>query len=140
MTARIVTTKETEIFDVKNDPKIEEKEPCEKVKTANEGVPAEPKIAPYLLTKNAPQIGELSTLKYENNSASFHSVSLPTSQISTRLSQVSGSDSKSVSTEKANNLITEKVPQPPTQFSLEKDNVGFKRRLARLWGKKGKNK
>ena len=140
VTAKIVTTKETEIFDVKNDPKTEEKEPCEKVKSANEGVPAEPKIGPYLLTKNASQIGEISTLKYENNSASFPSVSLPTSQVSTHLSQVSGSDLKSVSTEKVNNLITEKVLQPPTQSSSEKDDVGFKRRLARLWGKKGRNK
>ena len=138
VTAKIVTTKETEIFDVKNDPKIEEKRPLEEVKTAKEEESAEPKIGPYLLTENASQIGEQSTLKCEKNYAGFPSVSLPVSQFSTRLPKSDVSDLKTTHTE-TKSPTTDRIPQPPTQSS-EKNDVGLKERFTRLWGKKGKNK
>ena len=146
VTAKIVTTKETEIFDVKNDPKNEENQPKkelqsknEEAKIAKEGFPAEPKIGPYLLTKNVPQIGELSTEKCKMNSARFPSVSLPASKVSTRLPQTSSGYSNSVNTEIAKSPTANKDTQTSVQTS-ERNNVGLKERFARLWGKKGKNK
>lgn len=150
VTAKIVTTKETEIFDTKNDPKIEEKQPnkklhsrMEEVKTAKEGLIAKTTIDPNLLTKNTPQIEELRTMKCENNSTSFPSISLPTSKISkipSRLPKTDISDSKSlISVEKANSITTDKVPQPPSQ-SAKKNDDSLRQRFARLWNEKVKNK
>ena len=141
ITAKIVTTKETEIFDVKNDPKNEKKQPLEEVKTAKEEESAEPKIGPYLLTEKVPQIGELSTEKCKNTSAGFPSVSLPVSQVSknsARLLKSDVSDLKATHS-KTNSPTTDKIPQPPTQSS-EKNEDSLRHRFARLWGKKGKNK
>ncbi|EOH73884.1 MULTISPECIES: DUF2922 domain-containing protein [Enterococcus] len=131
VTAKIVTTKETEIFDVKNDPKNEEKQPLEEVKTAKEEESAEPKI------------GELGTVKCENTSASFPAVSLPDSQVlrnPNRLSQRNGNDSKSmIRAKKMNRQTNNKIPQPPN-LSPEKTIDSLRQRFTQLWNKNGTDK
>ncbi|MGO3604561.1 MAG: DUF2922 domain-containing protein [Enterococcus malodoratus] len=150
VTAKIVTTKETEIFDVKNDPKIEKKQQrddlpikIETVTTEKKALSINAKVDPDLLTKSTPKIEELTTLTCKNSSASFPAVSLPTlkvSSIPTRLPQTTSNDSKSInSAVKVNDMTSDKILQPPNQ-SLEKNGDSLRQRFARFWGKRGKNK
>lgn len=119
VTAKIVTTTETEIFDVKNDPSDEDKQlpkETKEIKTAN----------PSLLMKHLEQ----SVATKENNSAIFPTITLPASQLA------------KIPAEPKNNLVTsssDKMSRPQSQ-PAQRNGRGFKRTLARLLGKKGKNK
>lgn len=119
VTAKIVTTTETEIFDVKNDPSNEDKQlpkETKEIKTAN----------PSLLMKHLEQ----SVATKENNSAIFPIVILPASQLA------------KIPAELENRLVTSSsdIMARPQSQPAQKNDRGFKLTLTRLWGRKAKTK